>query len=202
MNVSICIATFNGVKYLGAQIRSVLDNAGDGDEIIFLDDCSNDGTWDLIHTYTDPRIRVYRNHKNLGHVQTFGKLLELSTHEIVVLCDQDDIWSEGRLELMRSALCGSHSWLVTGNFQTINSDGQWEKGLKKHINVNDSNKNLLNIARIIIGNSPYFGCAMALNRDLLKKVVPIPFYVESHDLWIALCSNILQRNLHIDPIVL
>lgn len=202
MNLTVCIATFNGVKYLDEQICSVLDNLRDGDEIIILDDCSNDGTWDLICNYTDPRIKVYKNDKNLGHVRTFGKLLELSTHEIVVLCDQDDIWSQGRLELMRSALCGSHACLVTGNLQSIDSGGQRLNCLKTEINVNDSGKNLLNIIRIIVGNSPYFGCVMALRRELIKKVLPIPSYIESHDLWIALCANVIQRNMHIEQIVL
>jgi hypothetical protein len=39
---------------------------------------------------------------------------------------------------------------------------------------------------------------MALKRELIPLIVPIPSYVESHDLWIALAANQIGSNLHID----
>lgn len=39
---------------------------------------------------------------------------------------------------------------------------------------------------------------MLLLRDALNIILPIPRFVESHDLWIALVANILKKNCHID----
>ena len=39
---------------------------------------------------------------------------------------------------------------------------------------------------------------MAIKREFLKIILPIPDYVESHDLWIAIAANLAKRNLHID----
>jgi hypothetical protein len=39
---------------------------------------------------------------------------------------------------------------------------------------------------------------MAFRRDFLKIVLPIPDFVESHDLWLAIASNIMQSNLHFE----
>ena len=44
--------------------------------------------------------------------------------------------------------------------------------------------------------------AMAIRREIIPMVVPIPNFVESHDLWIALASNLAQSNLHIDEATL
>jgi hypothetical protein len=55
-----------------------------------------------------------------------------------------------------------------------------------------------NIADIFIGKTNYFGCAMAFKRELVSLIAPIPPYVESHDLWIALAANRIRSNLHVD----
>jgi hypothetical protein len=61
-----------------------------------------------------------------------------------------------------------------------------------------STRHFRNIADIFIGKTNYFGCAMAFRRSLVPLIVPIPPYVESHDLWIALAANQIGSNLHID----
>ena len=43
MAVSVCMATYNGERFLHAQMRSILDQLSPLDEIIVVDDCSTDG---------------------------------------------------------------------------------------------------------------------------------------------------------------
>jgi hypothetical protein len=66
------------------------------------------------------------------------------------------------------------------------------------VSSENSARHLKNIIDIFIGKTNYFGCAMAFKRELVSLIVPIPSYVESHDLWIALAANQLGSNLHID----
>ena len=74
-NISVCLATYNGEKYIKEQIDSILPELKEGDELLILDDCSNDNTVNLINSYLfDVRIKLILNNTNLGHVQTFNKL--------------------------------------------------------------------------------------------------------------------------------
>ena len=53
-----------------------------------------------------------------------------------------------------------------------------------------------NIFSIFLGKIGYYGCTMLIERELLKIILPIPYLVEAHDLWIALIANITKTNLH------
>lgn len=56
--ISVCIATYNGEKYIGEQIASILKQLNANDEVIISDDGSTDATLSIIKTFQDPRIRV------------------------------------------------------------------------------------------------------------------------------------------------
>ena len=54
--VSVCIATYNGAKYLKEQLESILCQLTESDEVVVSDDGSCDGTVELIRNYKDSRI--------------------------------------------------------------------------------------------------------------------------------------------------
>src|SRR5690606_38221188 len=49
-----------------------------------------------------------------------------------------------------------------------------------------------------MGRRPYYGCAIAYRRQLNPLVLPIPAWVESHDLWLALAANLAGGMRHLD----
>jgi hypothetical protein len=61
---------------------------------------------------------------------------------------------------------------------------------------------LRNIVDIFVGRTNYFGCAMAFTQEFNRQVLPIPAFVESHDLWIALAANARGSNVHLDDVTL
>ena len=61
---SICLATYNGKKYLRPQLDSILAQLGENDELIISDDGSTDGTIDIIQSYNDPRIKLFHNQRH------------------------------------------------------------------------------------------------------------------------------------------
>ena len=63
--ISVCIATYNGEKYIGEQIASILKQLNANDEVIISDDGSTDATLSIIKTFQDPRIRVIPGHKSI-----------------------------------------------------------------------------------------------------------------------------------------
>ncbi len=201
-NVSICMATYNGARYLAAQLASILDQMEDGDELIIVDDASQDGTLDLLRSYRDRRIRVHANTVNQGHVRSFSTALQQARHPWTVLADQDDIWAAGRLATLRSALGRPGVWLATGNARFIDAAGNAIPAPYRELDPADSSRHWRNILRIFTGQAFYYGCNMAFGKDLARLALPIPGYVESHDLWLAMAANLAGGNLHLGEVLL
>ena len=64
--ISVILLSFNHVKYIGQAIESVLGQTFTDFELIIWDDASNDGSWELIQSYSDPRIAIFRSPENTG----------------------------------------------------------------------------------------------------------------------------------------
>ena len=91
MKLSICIATYNGAKYIEEQMRSILSEIKQDDEIIIMDDCSTDNTIELIKRMNDNRIKIHTNEINKGPTLAFDKAISLTNGNIIFMSDQDDI---------------------------------------------------------------------------------------------------------------
>src|SRR3954463_11970523 len=79
MTVSVCMATYQGERYVERQLRSILEQLGANDEVVVVDDCSRDRTVEVIESVADPRIKVFRNPVNRREVYSFGRAIEIST---------------------------------------------------------------------------------------------------------------------------
>lgn len=197
--ISVCMATYNGRKYINLQLESILAQLRDGDEIIIVDDCSTDDTLEILKSYTDPRIKIHQNSINKRHVKTFEKAISLAKNEFILLADQDDIWERNRVEVFLSYFRENpDAELVTSNFYCIDGNGNSIDNLLTKVCAKDSKNYKKNIRNIFFGKIGYYGCAMAFKRSLLPTILPIPEFVEAHDLWIAMISNVRKTNIHID----
>lgn len=198
MNISVCLATYNGAKYIDLQLQSILKQLGSDDELILLDDRSKDNTLELVRAIDDKRIKIFENEVNRGHVYSFGHVVGLASNDMIFMADQDDIWIDGRIELMKQALLKSNKLLVSTNSDFIDSNGNAIDFSLDGVSSEASEKHFRNIMDIFIGKTNYVGCAMAFRKELRDLILPMPSYVESHDLWIAMGANIIKSNLHLD----
>ena len=198
MSVSICMATYNGEPYLEAQLASILPQMRQADELIIVDDRSTDSTPQRLRSLRDPRIRIFENEENQGVNRSFERAISLSTREYVLLADQDDEWIEGRADLLVSALEGSGSLVVSSNTEFMDREGQPIVHSDVRLSGSDSNRFAKNILAIFWGSAPYYGCAMGFRREAKGLILPFPRFIESHDLWIALASNMARSNLHVE----
>ena len=90
MKVSVCIPTYNSAAYLAECIQSVLAQRDVDFEIVISDNASDDSTWDIINSFSDPRIRASRCAKNEGMAANFNRVLQQAHGEYVkVLCSND-----------------------------------------------------------------------------------------------------------------
>jgi len=92
--VEILLSTYNGAKYLREQFESIIQQDYPHWKLIVRDDGSSDGTLTIINEYIakypDKITLVKDDAGNLGHSNSFSKLLRLSTADFVMYCDQDD----------------------------------------------------------------------------------------------------------------
>ena len=197
--VSVCMATYRGAEFIIEQVTSILDQLGDDDELVIVDDASPDNTVELLRQLDDPHIRLFARDHNLGYVRTFAEALGHARGEFRLLSDQDDLWTPDHVELMVAAL--SEVEVVATNLGTLGGPdairgpyGQADWRLR----AADSTHHLRNVVAIWAGNRPYYGCAMGLRATALRTALPIPkFMTESHDLWFALYGNLARSIRHL-----
>jgi glycosyltransferase involved in cell wall biosynthesis len=194
--MSVCLATYNGQRYIGDQIRTILEDISVVDEVVVVDDASTDNTVAIIEAFLDPRIRIHVNSVNQGHVKAFERAIRLAIGSSVCLADQDDLWPRGRTDAIAEALCGYDA--VAGQFQTFNESGDT---YTSSLRPADSAHAFRNVASLALGRREYYGCAMAFNSSVREYMLPIPRYVEAHDHWIALCGNICGELGHLDRVL-
>ena len=98
--ISVLFPTYNTKEeYLREAIESVLNQTFSDFEFIVLDDCSPDPNVEkVVKSYTDPRIRFYRNERNLGISATRNKLIDLASGEYLAVMDHDDVSLPERFE--------------------------------------------------------------------------------------------------------
>ena len=98
--VTVLTAVYNGEQYLRDAIRSVLSQSFTDFEFLIVDDGSDDGTSEILRTYAtlDSRIRVLRNHRNIGLTGSLNRGLSESKGEYIARLDADDVANADRLQ--------------------------------------------------------------------------------------------------------
>ncbi|MEV7972701.1 glycosyltransferase [Cellulomonas sp. NPDC089187] len=199
-HVSVCMATYRGAPWIAEQLQSILDQLGPEDEVVIVDDASPDDTVERIRAMDDPRIRLIARDHNLGYVQTFQEALRAARGDLLLLADQDDVWSPERVVAMTRALHDVE--VVATNLATLGGPDRIRGPYGQqdwHLRPGSSDHRLRNVLGVLIGNMPYYGCAMGLRRSALDTVLPFPgLLTESHDLWIALYGNLHRSMRHLD----
>src|SRR3546814_11359556 len=66
--ISVCMATYNGARWIEIQLGSILSQLSPEDEVVIVDDGSKDDTLDRVASFNDPRVRVLRTGRNRGEL--------------------------------------------------------------------------------------------------------------------------------------
>ncbi|WP_017671789.1 glycosyltransferase family A protein [Blastomonas sp. AAP53] len=94
--VSVIMPAYNGAGLIGETIQSVLAQSFEDFELVIVDDCSTDTTWDVLQGYRDPRIRCLRAPVNGGPVQARNLAFSQARGRYIVGLDQDDLCTPDR----------------------------------------------------------------------------------------------------------
>lgn len=98
--VSILIPVYNRVSLIGQTIETARNQTYQNIEIIIVDNCSTDGTWDLLKEYTqkDERIKVFQNEENIGPVRNWKRCIDEAQGEYSKILFSDDLISTNFIE--------------------------------------------------------------------------------------------------------
>lgn len=99
IRISVAMTSYNGIKYIGEQLDSILIQLKENDEIVVSDDGSSDGTVELIEKYRekDKRVRLIKGPGN-GIKKNVENAIKNTRGEFIFLADQDDIWAKEKIE--------------------------------------------------------------------------------------------------------
>src|SRR5215831_2959107 len=97
MKISTIITLYNLGKYIDDAIQSVLGQTRQSDEIIVVDDCSTDGSSDIVAKYRDRVIHI-KQEENIGALRNSLSGLRAATGDVVAFLDGDDVWMPEKLE--------------------------------------------------------------------------------------------------------
>jgi glycosyltransferase involved in cell wall biosynthesis len=181
------MATFNGARFVERQIATILEQLAPEDELVVSDDSSADDTVAIVRAFADPRIRILDGNAFRSPLGNFEHAIRQARGDTIVLADQDDVWLDNKLPLVRELFSGEvrRPYLVVLDAEIVDEgEAPLEPSVLAKLHAGPGLlKNLW--------TNRYLGCCMAFSRDLLDVALPFPEGVGMHDIWLGqLCERI------------
>jgi len=190
MKISVCIATYNGEKYIYNQLCSIIKQIGANDEVIISDDSSTDKTIEIVKSFNDSRIKIYPDQKFKDPIKNFEFALSQAKGDVIFLSDQDDIWVDGKVNAAIKAF-ENYDMVVTDH-SVIDDNGNLI--LDSYFSKVSSKPGILHNLK----KNTYYGCCMAFKRDVLKYALPFPKDIPMHDIWLGFVSDLYFKSVFIN----
>lgn len=191
--VSVLLTSYNHARFVGESIESILKQTFTEFELIIIDDCSTDNSWEIIESYNDPRIRAIRMESNTNCAY-FDTAIQKLQGQYIAIAHCDDKWREDKLE-KQVAYLDAHPDVDAcfTNVSVIDEEGK--EVLKDDIYVEAFNRD--NNSRYEWLRSLFYdGCGLCHPSLLIRKEACETFELFSVGLssipdyrkWIRLCA--------------
>ena len=198
--ISVCLAAYNGERFISMQLKSILDQISKDDEVIVVDDYSEDGTIEVVQALNDSRICLVRHSINRGVAATFETAISHASGKVIFLSDQDDLWAPDKvLKMLRIFATHPEATMVVSDAELIDRDGASLGVLYYDVRGEFRPGLWANLLR-----SKYLGCLMAFRSDLVKRVIPFPLRSDIyHDIWIGVVNSMTSGTTYFldEPLV-
>jgi glycosyltransferase involved in cell wall biosynthesis len=201
--ISIALCTFNGERFLQAQLQSLVSQARRPDELVEFDDGSTDRSVEMLREFVAPfEVRVHVNEKQLGPAQNFAAAMAACTGSIICFCDQDDVWEPGKIEAMVRAFSATPRPAFVFSDAAMCDDNQADLGYRLWSSVGFSGR----FRRQFDGGDPFgvlvrqnvvTGATLAMDARYRGLILPIPGGW-MHDGWIAILLSAVAPVAAID----
>jgi GT2 family glycosyltransferase len=193
--ISVCVAAYNGERFIAAQLNSILLQLAANDEVIVVDDASRDGTKEQVLALGDKRIQLIAHTANRGVARTFEDAIRAASGRILFLSDQDDLWSPRKVAVMLEAfLSRPEVTLIATDVSLIDSDGC----LLAESYFKPRGKFRPGLWANVVRNR-FGGCTLAFRCEVIGDILPLPRkYDVLHDVWIGVRNSLAgHRTLYI-----
>ena len=198
LSTTVVLCTFNGARFLGAQWDSLLAQSRPPDEILVRDDASSDATPAMLGALRRRaeergiRTRLAFNLHNVGYVANFESALADASGEVILLCDQDDVWHADKLaELTAEFERRAALLLLCSDARRVDETGvDLPHLLFEVLRVSRAELRRIHAGQgfgVLLRRSLATGATIALRRSLLADALPFPDgWV--HDEWLAIIA--------------
>ena len=117
--ISVIINVYNGEKYIKKCLDSVINQTYDNIEILVVDDCSKDNTLNIINSYSDKRIRLLKNKKNMGLSLSRNVGIDNAKGKYLYFVDVDDYIEKDTIEYLYNLIKKYNVKIATCNTLNI-----------------------------------------------------------------------------------
>jgi rhamnosyltransferase len=192
--IAILLSTYNGEKYLGELLESLLSQTFSNFTVYIRDDGSTDSTLKIIAEYVNKDRRIYflDDKQHFGPTKTFLYLLKEIDSDYYMFCDQDDVWLEDKVAVTyqkmqeQEAKGSSKPILIYTDLVVV--DGELNQLAPSYFDYAHRNFDLPTSFDYVCVYNNISACTMMINKEAQKAVdislpdVPKKFY---HDWLIA-----------------
>ena len=196
--VSVGTLSYNSSKFIRETIESVLSQTYRNLEYIVRDDHSTDDTVEIVKSYSDPRIKLFVNEKNLGYTENGKRLRKCLNGDFVKILDHDDVLYSNCVERQLDILLNKpDAGMVTCDADFINAAGK--KLYVNRVPFRDgtaSRKQVLDCMFRTGRNSFIDGSRTMLRREALERDFPLTAREKLYIIHEPLCAyRILPASL-------
>lgn len=199
-SVSVALCTYNGERFVAEQLRSILSQSRPVDQIVVADDGSSDRTVRLVEgalsdSGLDARVLAPAR-APLGVTANFQRAIAATSGQVVLLCDQDDVWHPDRVALALQGLDDARALVHFTDARLVDGAGApMGPSLFETLEVSDSDLAACESGRAfetLLRRNLATGATMALRRELLRDALPFP-REWVHDEWLAILAAARER---------
>lgn len=198
--VAVILATYNGEEFLPEQLSSLTSQSQLPDEVVIVDDGSTDATPDILRAFRrgapfPVRLRL-REHQGTG--TTFAESMQETCADILIICDQDDVWMPEKIAVMTEAMASQPDALLAfSDAVLIDSNGRHIGGSRWRVAAFGERQQAAMIddpLGVLLARQVVSGCTAAIRRALVPLVLPFPTNVHPalgdimYDRWISLAA--------------
>lgn len=190
--VSIIMPSYNTGKYIAEAIQSVINQTYKYWELIIVDDCSSDNTDEIVTSFSEPRIKFFKNKINSGAAVSRNRALREAKGRWIAFLDSDDLWRIDKLEKQIGFMEKNGYHFSYTNYSEID-----ESGNKNGITVTGPKK----ITKTGMFNYCWSGCLTVMYDAEAVGIIQIINIKKNNDyaMWLKVCQKtncfLLNENL-------
>ena len=181
MKTSIVMSTYNGSRYIQAQLDSIRNQTRKPDEVLIFDDGSSDNTYEIVSDYIVSfglkNWKLQKNPHNYGWRKSFMHAISCATGDLIFTADQDDIWCLDKIEKMTAVCEKNHEVLVLvadyQEFQFNNIPSKKEK------------RDTYKVEQVSCNDKWYYiqrpGCVFGFRKEIVQYMVCLLYTSDAAD---------------------